>query len=228
MIVSELIAKSNLAANGKATALATTSPRYTQFLAIANMLQDDWMSEPDIQWQSRYEKLSLGNITSDRVSLDEDIYEFSKREGDYITIQSATDPRSVAYYSLVSPDEFRRYRSDMICTIIGDELVFGHTFIPTDSYYGGEVIVPVIMKLDPLVNPTDEILVDDPNWLVYMTAAERVRNTVTKLGQYPALVQKANNLMLKMKEKNNGQVNTIELYPSVIGETFDADWGYNN
>jgi len=228
MNVTQLIAKANLAANGKATTLATTSPRYTQFLAIANMLQDDWLSEPDIQWNSRYQKLSLGSITSDRVSLDEDIYEFSKREGDYITIQSTSDPRSVAYYSLVSPDEFRRYHSDTICTVIDDELIFAHTFVPTDSYYDGEVIVPVTMKLDPLVSPTQDILVDDPNWLVYMTAAERVRNTVTKLGQYPALVQKANNLMLKMKEKNNGQVNTVELYPSVIGETFDADWGYSS
>ena len=88
--------------------------------------------------------------------------------------------------------------------------------------------MPVIMKLDPLVNPNDEILVDDPNWLVYQTAAERVRNTVTKIGQYPALIQKANNLMVKMREKNDGQVNTIPLYNSVLGETFNNDWGYNS
>jgi len=227
MNVSQLISKANLAANGKTTPLAVTSPRYTQFLAIANMLQDDWLSEPDIQWNSRYEHLSLGNITSDRVDIDEDIYEFSKREGDYIVIVSPTDPKSLSYYSLVSPDEFRRYKNDSTCTVIGDELIFAKTFETDDSYYGGEVIVPVTMKLDPLVNPNDEVLIDDPNWLVYMTAAERVRNTVTKIGQYPALVQKANNLMDKMKQKNDSQINTIELYPSVMGESFNGEWGWN-
>jgi len=228
MIVRELIAKSNLAANGKATELAPSSARYIQFLAIANMLQDDWMSEPDMQWQSRYDRLSLGTITSDRVSLDDSIYEFSKREGDYITIVNPTDANGLAYYSLVSADEFRRYKNDLTCAIIGDELVFSHTFVTTDDYYGGEVIVPVTIKLDPLVKPNDEILIDDPNWLVYMVAAERVRNTVTKLGQYPALVQKANAIMTKMRQKNESQINTIDLYPSVIGETFNNTWGYNN
>lgn len=228
MNVTELIAKANLAANGKATPLAPTSPRYTQFLAIANMMQDDWLSEPGIQWQSRYERLSLGTITSDRVDMDDDIYEFSKREDDYITIISPTDPKSYAYFSLVSADELRRHQNTTTCAIIGDELVFAETFETDNSYYGGEVIVPVIMKLDPLVNPSDEVLVDDPNWLVYMTAAERVRNTVTKIGQFPALVQKANNLMIKMREKNDSQVSTIPLYNSVLGETFNNEWGYNN
>jgi len=225
MNVTELISKANLVANGKAT--APTAPRAAQFLAIANMLQDDWLSEPGVQWSSRYERLSLGNITSDRVDMDEDIYELSKREDDYIVIVSPDDPKSLAYYSLVSPDEFRRYKNDTTCAVIGDELVFGKTFETTDSYYNGEVIVPAIMRLDPLVNANDEILVDDPNWLVYMTAAERVRNTVTKIGQYPALVQKANNLMVKMREKNDSQINTIALYPTVMGESFNGEWGWN-
>jgi len=227
MNVTQLVAKANLAANGKATPLATTSPRYEQFLAIANMLQDDWLAEPGVQWSSRYQQLSLGTITSDRVDVDEDIYEFSKREGDYITVVSPTDSKSLAYFSLVSPDEFRRYKNDATCTVIGDELIFARTFEITDSYYGGEVIVPVTMKLDPLVNPNDEVLVDDPNWLVYMTAAERVRNTVTKVQNYPALVQKANAIMEKMKQANDGQVNTVELFPSVMGESFNGEWGWN-
>jgi len=225
MNVTQLINKANLVANGKAT--APSAPRYAQFLAIANLMQDDWLSEPGVQWNSRYERLSLGTITSDRVDMDEAIYELSKREDDYIVIVSPTDPNSYAYYSLVSADEFRRYQNGSTCAVIGDELVFSKTFEITDSYYGGEVIVPAIMKLDPLVNPSDEVLVDDPNWLVYMTAAERVRNTVTKIGQYPALVQKANNLMVKMKEANDAQVNVIPLYTSVMGESFDSEWGYN-
>lgn len=228
MNVTQLIAKANLAANGKATPLAVGSPRYVQFLAIANLVQDDWLSEPGIQWSSRYERLSLGTITSDRVSMDDTIYELSKREDDFVTIISPDDPKSYSYYTIVSPSEFRRYQNTNTCAVIGDELVFSKTFEPTDSYYGGEVIVPATIKLDPLVSPNDEVQVDDPNWLVYMVAAERVRNTVTKVGQYQGLVQRANNIMIKMREANEGQINTIPLYNSVMGESFSSDYGWNN
>jgi len=230
MNVSQFVQKAYLASNGKTTVLAPTSPRYVKFVALANTLQDDWLSEPDIQWNSRYERLSLGTITSDRVAMDEDIYEFSKREGDYITITSTAG--NISYWSLVTPEEFRRYRYNNTCTVIGDELVFARTFVTGDNEYGGEVIVPVTMKLDPLVQPTDDILVDDPNWLVYAVAAEQVRNTVTKLSQYPALIQKANNIMVKMKQKNDAQLDQIPMSPSVLGESwgsaYTASGSYGN
>jgi len=229
MNVQQFVQKTYLTSNGKTTPLAVTSPRYIKFLALANILQDDWLSEPDIQWNSRYERLSLGTITSDRVSMDDDIYEFSKREGDYITITGTNG--NVSYWSLVTPEEFRRYRYDNTCAVIGDELVFARTFVVGDNQYGGEVIVPVIMKLDELTQPTDEILVDDPNWLVYAAAAEQVRNTVTKLSQYPALIQKANNIMIKMKQANDAQIDQIPMSPSVVGESWSSNYstfGYSN
>jgi len=222
MNVTQFIQKVYLTSNGKTAILAPTSPRYTKFLALANVLQDDWLSEPDIQWNSRYQRLSLGNITSDRVDMDEDIYEFSKREGDYITITGTNG--NVSYWSLVTPEEFRQYRYNNTCTVIDGELVFARTFVSGDNEYGGEVIVPVTLKLDPLINPNDDILVDDPNWLVYAVAAEQVRNTVTKLSQYPALIQKANNIMIKMKQKNDAQLDQIPMAPSVLGESWGATY----
>jgi len=225
MNVTQFIAKVYLTSNGKTATLAATSPRYQKFLALANVLQDDWLSEPDIQWNSRYQRLSLGSINSDRVSLDEDIYEFSKREGDYITITGTSG--NVSYWSLVSAEEMRSFRYNNVCAIIGDELVFARTFVVGDNEYGGEVIVPVTMKLDTLTQPSDDILVDDPNWLVYAVAAEQVRNTVTKLSQYPALIQKANNIMVKMKQKNDAQIDQIPMSPSVTGESWGSAYASN-
>lgn len=224
------IKKADLIGNGKSRTLDTTSPRYQKFADLANFLKDDWMSEPYIQWNSRYRQLSLGSITSDRVTLDDSIYEFSKRQGDYIIIQYAANPSSFSRWTLVDNETFRIQYNRNVCTVIGDELIFNRTFVNGNSEYNGEVIVPVYIKLDDMTRPTDPVEVDDPNWLVYMMAAEFARNTVTKVQNYPALIQKANNLMLKMKEKNGSQLETIDMYPVALGDPTIGGYGavYSN
>lgn len=219
MNVLTLINRAELTARGKAGTVTPT--RKAKYLALANMLQDDWLAEPNVQWNSRYDRLSLGTITSDRVDMDDDVFEISKREGDYITIVN-TDGTVISNWSLVDPNEFRRYRYDSTCAWIGDELVFARSFVTGTPEYGKEVIVPVTLKLDALVNDDDEVQVDDPNWLVYRIAAETVRNTVTKVNNYPALVDLANNAMIGMKDRNNSQINYIQMSPSVLGESWDS------
>jgi hypothetical protein len=219
------IKRADLVGNGKSRTLDVTSSRYIKFRDLANLLQDDWLSEPGVQWNSRYQRLSLGNITSDRVTLDDTIYEFSKRQGDFIIIRYGDGESNYSRWNLVDNETFRLQYSRNVCTIIGDELVFNRNFASGDLEYDGEVIVPVYIKVDELVNPTDTLQVDDPNWLVYMMAAEFARNTVTKVQNYPALIQKANNLMLKMKEKNGSQIETIAMYPSAIGDPSSGYFG---
>ncbi len=218
MDLQTLIKRADGIANGKARTLDVSSARYLRFRDLANMLQDDWMSEPGIDWSSRYQRLSLGNITSDRVSLDDTIYEISKRQGDYIVIQYATSPTSFSQWNLVDNETFRTQYNRNVCTVIGDELVFNRMFVDGNLEYNGEVIVPAYIKPDELIRPTDTVVVDDPNWLVYSMAAQYVLNTVTKIGNYEAHVQRANNIMFKMKEKNGSQIETIPLYPSAIGD----------
>jgi hypothetical protein len=217
------INRAYLLSNGKATAPSPT--RYEKFKALANMLQDDWLSEPDVQWSSRYERVELGTISGDRIDMDDSIYELSQREGDYVTVQTPGS-NQLTYWNIVTPEAFRQYRYDNSVAWIGDELVFSRPFNLGDSQYQGTVTVPGIMKLDPLTKGTDEIQVDDPQWLVYMMAGEQVRNTVTKLNQFSTLVQKANNIMEKMKQRNDAQINYVQMAPSVMGESWSSDGAY--
>ena len=65
-------------------------------------------------------------------------------------------------------------------------------------------------SLEELENPDDDILVDNPEWLVTMTAAEYIRNDIVKQNQYGNLVAEANNLMTSMIRNNrSGQVRHV-------------------
>jgi hypothetical protein len=226
MTIQEVIQDAWLIGKGKATALETTSAQYIKFLALGNMLQKKLIREPGVQWDWTYDRIDLGTITSDRVTLDDTIYAIHRDEKDPVVI---TTPNSTqeTYWQYVTPGEFKRYRYPGTCTIIGQELIFSKTFTSTDTQYNGTVTVPAHIKPEDFTQTTDEVLIPDPEWLATMIAAESVRNSVTKQNQLGNLVGDANNLLEGMKERNSGSISQIELYPSVLGETFGGE-GYTN
>jgi hypothetical protein len=71
-----------------------------------------------------------------------------------------------------------------------------------------------------LVDDTTDVPVDDPNWLVTITAAEYVRNDIVKQNQYGNLVQEANDLMENMKADNDAQVSEVTADWSPLGATW--------
>lgn len=80
----------------------------------------------------------------------------------------------------------------------------------------------------PILLPTDVIPVDDPNWLVYITASELARNDPAKEDNFPTLAGMANDLFTKMSNANAdvgfAQPNSIvNLMPS-IGDQTGESW----
>lgn len=219
MTIQEVIQEAYLISKGKANTLTTTSTLYIKFLALANMLQRKLIKEPGVQWDWTYDRIDLGSITSDRVTIDDSIYAIHRDEHDPIVI---TTPNSTqeTYWQLVQPGEFKRYRYPGTCTLIGTDLIFSTTFTTTNPQYGGTVTVPAHIKPDDFTQPSDEVLIPDPEWLSTMMAAETVRNSVTKQNQLGNIVGDANNLLEGMKERNSGDITQIEQYASVLGETF--------
>ena len=67
---------------------------------------------------------------------------------------------------------------------------------------GAKIIAPVIRRTKKLVEPEDKVEVDDPYWLIYMMAAEFVRNSRTKSNQYGNLVTLAQSSMAGMQSRN--------------------------
>lgn len=215
MTTSDLIAKAYLTATGDVSALVSSDEDYKKLLSIANNNIHDWATEPGVDWASLYDPaVQIGTISAtDTYDLDDSIRVISQKEGDYVRIIDATDSTKHYDYSTVEPNRLKQYTTGNYCARIGSTLRFNKVFTSDDKEYGGTIYVPAYTTPDDLVNPTDDVPVDDPNWLVYMTAAEYVRSDIVLQAQYPNIVAKANGAMEGMKEANGVQVQTIVREP---------------
>lgn len=230
MTVAEFIPKVSYKATGKVNSFTTGSTKWLKILAIANEIIDAWQEEYGVDWQSLYDPaFSIGSVTANDsydLSLDE-VRKLSADEDDVVRIMH-TDGVGYTNYNIVPASKLKRYYSGQnkeyysgfFCARIQDQLVFNHKFISTDKQYGGNIQVPVYLYADPLVNDSDDVPVDIPQWLVLMTAAEYIRNDVTKQAQYPNLISEANALMDRMRENNDTQIEEVSKYPVARG----ASW----
>lgn len=222
MTITEAVADSYLLATGKTTTL-TTGAKYTRIIALLDYFQRRWAREPGIDWASLYDPaFSLGTVTAtDTFDLDtSSIRSLSKREGDFVRIVWDDDV-SYTDYTIVDANKLKDYSFGVdkestignYCAQIGPTLVFNHEFTSTDSQYGGEIFVPVYTFTDEINadnTDTDEVQVNDPNWLVTRVAAEYCRNDITRRQRYPELVAEANEIMQRMKDDNSGQIDTVD------------------
>lgn len=218
MTIDAAIAKAFLHAQRKATPPAEGTSKYNALLGIADSMQKLWAIEPDTEWTSLYELVSIGTVTAtDTFDLDDSINYISKREGDYVLVTNGT---STTEYRLVTPNQLYENRFSAAVARIGNTLKFSKAFAATDSVFGYTIKVPAIVYPDDITVGTQEVQVDDPMWLCYMMAAEFVRNSVEKQGQYDNLLALADQCMQRMKQNNGGQYDAIVTTAFVTGE----DW----
>lgn len=221
MTTTEMIQKAYTSAKGKST--APSSNKYSKLLAIANLSKDDWVNEPGVDWSSLYGLRPVATVITaglNTYALPTTIRKISQRDNDYIYITTISG--IVSKYYLIAPDQISFITGSPAVTKQGRNLVFNTTFPTGDPRIGGTITVPSYGYLPDLVNTTDPILIDNPNWLVYMTAAEFIRNDLTKQNQYGNLIAKANDLMASMKQDNDGTVNTVSMpvWSASLGETW--------
>ncbi len=221
MSITDAVADVYLRATGKTTTL-TTGTKYNRIIGLMDYYQRRWAREPGVDWASLYDPaFSLGTVTAtDTYDLDtSSIRKLSDREGDSVRIVW-TDGTSYTDYAIVPHDSLKDYYygSDKVsytgfyCAQIGSQLVFNHIFSSDDAQYGGEIFVPTYTFPDEITsdNPdTDEVQVDDPDWLITRVAAEFVRNDITRRARYPELLAEANEIMERMKDDNDGQIDVV-------------------
>lgn len=222
MTAAELVAKVILKATGKTSTASSGDTKWTKVLGIANTLIDSWQEEPGIDWESLYDhNYSIGTVSAtDTYALNtDDIRKISDKKDDFVRIYH-TDGVNYTDYETVPADRLKFFADGNYCARIQDDLVFNVPFTATDPQFGGDIQVPIYTYAEVLIAGTDEVSVDIPNWLVVMSAAEYVRNDITRQNQYPNLVAEANQLMEKMKENNEAQVSTVERPWGPPGQTW--------
>lgn len=221
MTTQELVDAVILKATGKKTALSPGDTRYEEIVAIANTQVDTWQNEPGVEWNSLYDRgVSLGSVTAtDTFPLDSSIRKISDRKGDHIRIEhSGSDAYSD--YATVPHDRLKDYTGEKVCAQIGSDLVFSEAFTSDDPEYNGTLKVPAYTYASKLSAADDEVPVDIPNWLVFMTAAEYVRNDVVRQNQYPNLISEANEMMQAMISDNEAQIQQVTAPWSPLGRTW--------
>ncbi len=227
MLVDTAIQKVNLLANGKGSSLAVDSTKYTKILQLLNMYKDVWAQEPGVQWKSLRALTALSATVSatDTFAMPTAYVnktgKLSTQEGDYVRIKydSATKETD---WTLVKAERLYNNGPSVNnaggygvftngnCAVIGNNLVFDVPFTANSVEFGGNIYVPLYITPDDMVSstiaPTGTVPVDDPMWVIFMAAAEYVRNDVTKQNQYANLIAQAVNSMNAMKEWNESQV----------------------
>lgn len=200
MLVSDFVPETFLKATGEVFDGVSGDEDWLKILSIANRKIDSWMGEPGTDWDSTYQTVDIGTVTAtDTFELDETIYRLSNDSGDSVRIVH-TDAQYTDY-RLVGASQLKRYTNGVVARV-GQSLKFPKAFASTDVQFGGTIEVPAFVRPDYLVNDSDEITIDDPNWLLLITAAEWTRNDLTLAQNYPVLLQEANNAMMAMKQAN--------------------------
>lgn len=237
MTITDAVADVYLRATGKTTTL-TTGTKYNRIIGLLDFYQRRWARENGIDWNSLYDPaFSLGTITAtDTFDIDtSSVRKLSSREGDKVRVVWSNGT-SYTDYDIIDANKLKDYSYGVnkesilgfVCAQIGSTLVFNHEFTSNDSQFGGEIFAPVYTFPDEITasNPnTDEIQVNDPDWLVTIAAAEYVRNDITRRQRYPELVAEANEIMARMKDDNYGQVDTVDTpWTPFSGMNNDGIW----
>jgi hypothetical protein len=221
MTQNEAIQKAHLFATGKATMPTEGSTKYVKILALLNAYKDIWATEPGVDWASlrSYATLSAVVTATATFALPATIGKVSKRQGDTVIV-TAIDGTETEY-NLVPAYELNDPGNESACAIIGSNLVFATAFTASSPQLGGAITVPRHSTPADMASASTVVPVDDPYYIVFMAAADFVRNDVTKQDQYGNLVGQAAERMTYMKQNNQSQDETIPNYAvATAGETW--------
>jgi hypothetical protein len=209
----EFVAATILKATGELSTVSFGDSDYRKCVQLGNINIDKWAKETD--WNSLYDPgFDCGSITAtDTFDLDDTIRAISSEPGDYVQIVK-TDG-NVVNYQTVPANELKRYSSGNYCARVSETLVFNKAFTSDDAEYGGTLKVPAYLYAEHLVGKNDDVPVDDPNWLVAMTAADWTQTDLTLAQNRNDFLAEANDLMVAMQRNNSAQVSTINTPPIV-------------
>lgn len=215
MTTDELVSNVILTATGELSTAVFGDDDYKKVVQLANMRIDGWQKEDN--WTSLYDPgVDCGTIsTTDTYDLDSSIRVISNDPADEVQILR-TDGKTSSYKT-VSPDELKYYPNGNFCARIGDTLVFNNAFTTDSPEYGGALKVPAFLYADHLVKATDTVPVDDPNWLVYIVAADWAMVDNTLAQNVPQLVAQANDLMTGMQKNNEPQHSEVPMSGFLAG-----------
>jgi hypothetical protein len=217
LTTAEFVPAAFLKATGQVFTGTSGDEDWVKMLAIGNFCIDLFRDEPGVDWDSTYDPgVDIGTVTAtDTFDLDDSIYKLSKQPDDSVQI-THTDSQ-ISNYSIVKANQLKRFPDGKYCAKVGATLKFNKAFTSADPEFGGTITVPCHVAPEHLVSDSDDVPVDNPNWLVLMSAAEWVQSDITLAQNYPGILTQANEAMTAMKAANAPQFETIDRSPVARG-----------
>ncbi|MEI7632479.1 MAG: hypothetical protein WCJ60_04125 [bacterium] len=212
MVTTDFVSRTYRKATGKLPTFTSGSTKWLKILSIANEYIDKWAREPGVDWASLASRnYSIGTVTAtDSFTIPAAVRLISPYEGDVVRI-THTDGVAYTDYTTIPVEKLKEFYENggNYCAQQGANLIFTRAFTATDPQFGGTIRIPAYLFATNIVNDADVIPVDDPEWLVLMTAAEFVSSDQTRLYRYPGLIKEANEVMGRMKDDNDAQNSEI-------------------
>lgn len=231
MNVLDVLTDAYIAYRGKSSNIpAVGTDKYNDMLTILNRKQREWWSDNTVDWPSLFQLVDEGDVAlgTQTYDIDTDII----RPSDYVMLTDSNN--NVTYVNIIKPQLRSQYTQG--CYLAGSNPV-QLTFITVidATLDGQDLTLPCFVQPAALVNPTDSVAVDDPNWLIYAVAAELARNDYSKEEQYPNLNGIANGLYQQMIDnanansilQPNGVPNNMPQYDGIVGNQnfpFSGPW----
>ena len=196
MTLNEAINYAFMEATGKVRDLTEGDLKYNKLRKIANLMCNQWENELGVEWQSRREIIKIGDVDLNETiyRLPKDALKLARKNSAKIIIENNGEKW---FFGVEEP------------RFTGWQLDFDGLF--TEEMVGGEIKIPVIKRLPELISGDQQVEIDNPNWLIFMMAAEFARNDLMKSGQYGNLIAYAQSLMEAMKMNNE------EVYAHEVG-----------
>lgn len=209
MTTAEFIPEAFRAATGKLPTFTSGSTKWNNLVASANFYIRQWAREPGVDWNSLYDPaFSLGTVSAtDTFDLDDDIRKVSQQEGDFLRILH-TSGTTYSDYSLIDANRLREFAYGSYAAQVGRTIKFNAAFTASSQQFGGTIYLPAYLNPEPISGDNDDIPVDDPNWLIFVVAADYVRNDITRKDLRADLINEANQCMERMRQDNDSQIST--------------------
>lgn len=229
MTLADLVSDSYLAYRGKlANVPAAGTEKYNRIVRIANRKQREWALDANVDWPSLYDYRQLGTVSTgvQEYDLDDDVI----RVSDYVTLTDSSNNNK--RIEVIKPQTITEYVAG--CYVHGTnpkQLTFLTPI--TAALSGRSLYVPCFAMPPDLVNPTDVVTADNPEWLIYAIAAELARNDYSKVDQFGNLNGIAMNLYSQMVTEAesssflqpNGVTNNMPQSSVFYGNYLNNPWG---
>jgi len=159
--------------------------------------------ERGVSWNRYYDPVkSFGTVTATATfAIPSTVYKLSIQEGDYLRI-THTDG-TFTDYERVLANRLKEYDTGNYYAKVRNTIKFNSPFTATSPQFGGTITVPVYEYPTVFSADGDVIDHDNPDYLVCMTAADRVKNDVTRKDLRNDLLLEATDIMMSLKEEND-------------------------